>query len=109
MSRRLTKDERSTIRGMFGGRCAYCGDELGTHWHADHVKPVIRGIWSAAGTIEHPENDRLSNLMPACPRCNISKGRMTLEQWRGWIVGHVRSLNEHHPIYRVVKAFGLVI
>lgn len=25
-----------------GGRCAYCGCELGEKWHADHVKPVIR-------------------------------------------------------------------
>ena len=26
---RLTKAEREQVRAMFGGRCAYCGCELG--------------------------------------------------------------------------------
>ncbi len=38
----LTKKQRAELRMKFGGRCAYCGCELGEKWHADHVKPVIR-------------------------------------------------------------------
>ena len=38
----LTKKQRAELRMKFGGRCAYCGCELGDKWHADHVQPVIR-------------------------------------------------------------------
>ena len=33
---------------------------------------------------------------------------MSLEVWREWLAGHLRSLNDHHSIYRLCKAFGLV-
>lgn len=104
---RLSKMQRAGVYAMFGGRCAYCGSMLGDRWHADHVEPVLRQGWMGKPALA-PENHRLGNFMPACAPCNISKGRMTLDVWRGWILGHVRSLNQHHSIYRIVKAFGLV-
>lgn len=103
----MRKAEREALLGMFGGRCAYCGCELGSRWHADHVEPVIRRAWVGLPP-ERPENDRIANMFPACAPCNISKGSMRLEDWRGWLAGHVKSLNAHHSIYRLVKAFGLV-
>lgn len=33
---------------------------------------------------------------------------MSLEDWRRWLAGHVNSLNQYHPIYRLAKAYGLV-
>ncbi|MNJ62231.1 hypothetical protein D3C77_580640 [compost metagenome] len=62
----------------------------------------------AERTAEQPQNHQLANMMPACAPCNISKGRQTLEGWRGWIAGHVNSLNAYHPIYRLAKVYGLV-
>jgi 5-methylcytosine-specific restriction endonuclease McrA len=105
---RLSKSEREAVRLMFDGRCAYCGEELGARWHVDHVEPVIRGDWLGKPP-ERPDRHRADNFMPACARCNISKGSLKLEFWRGWIKGHVTSLNRHHSIYRVVKSFGLVV
>lgn len=104
---RLTKSERDHVRGMFWGRCAYCGEELPSRWHADHLEPVVRGAWIGKPP-ERPDNHRLENMMPSCARCNISKGSMSLEFWRGWIAKHVESLNQYHSIYRVAKSFGLV-
>lgn len=104
---RLTKTQREQVRMMFGGRCAYCGGYLPERWHADHVEPVIRMDWLGLPA-ERPENDRMDNLMPACAPCNISKGSMSLEVWRGWLAGHVTSLNAHNTTYRLAKAFGLV-
>lgn len=107
VGKRLSKSQRASLREMFGGRCAYCGGMLGERWHADHVEPVLRQDWIGKPAAA-PENHRLDNFMPACAPCNISKGRMTIEVWRAWLLGHVNSLNQHHSIYRMVKAFGLV-
>lgn len=115
---RLKKAEREQVRLKYGGHCAYCGKDLGERWHADHLEPVTRELISKRtpnGTWRHvsgkplkPENDHLGNMMPACAPCNISKGGQTLEGWRSWLAGHVNSLNAHHPIYRMCKAYGLI-
>jgi len=115
---RLTKAQREQVRQMFEGRCAYCGEALSDRWHADHVEPVVRELLTkrtAHGTYKlvsgdpiYPERDTLENFMPACPPCNISKHSMTLEVWRGWLAGHVNSLNAYHPIYRLAKRYGLI-
>lgn len=115
MSMKLTKAQRTTLHGMFGGRCAYCGEVLGARWHADHFEAVQRtlsvvaGKLVAAGEMDRPENDRIDNFRPSCAPCNISKATLSIEEWRGWLAGHVRSLNAHHSIYRLVKAHGLVV
>jgi hypothetical protein len=121
MAMRLTKAERERVRAMYGGRCAYCGCDLPQRWHADHVEPVVRNDWlpppqyahmvgmATPSPMQRPENDRIGNMRPACPQCNISKGSMSLETWRKWLAGHLRSLNQHHSIYRLCKAFGLLV
>lgn len=106
---RLKKGERELVRQRFGGLCAYCGRPLPERWHADHFEPVHRNsFWNNRGPA-HPENHRLDNMMPACPQCNISKGPMTLEDWRLWLSGHVASLNNYNTPYRLAKCFGLVV
>jgi hypothetical protein len=106
--RRLTKVERETVRAMFDGHCAYCGLELGARWHADHIEPVLRNSFFNNRGPARPQNHRLENMFPACATCNISKGQMTLEVWRGWLSGHVASLNKYNTPYRLAKAYGLI-
>lgn len=53
-------------RGLAG--CSYCSD--GEFEHIDHVVPLTRGGSHA-----------LANLVPACTRCNTSKGAKLLEEW----------------------------
>lgn len=103
---RLKKHEREQVKIKYGGHCAYCGVLLGEKWHADHLVPVIR--LDDDRIAESIENHNIENMMPSCAPCNISKGRQTLEGWRDWIAGHVISLNRHHPIYRLAKAYGLI-
>lgn len=52
----------------FGNKCAYCGAE-GELWQ-EHVIPVVRGG-------EYIK----SNIIPACPQCNLSKHDRELEVW----------------------------
>lgn len=112
---RLTKKQRAALHGKFGGLCAYCGHPLGERWHADHFEPVqrmlavVNGKLSSSSEMERPERDTIDNMMPACAPCNISKHTQSLEGWRLWLAGHVKSLNAYHSIYRLAKAYGLVV
>lgn len=104
---RLTKAQRRDLFAKFGGKCAYCGCPLGERWHADHIESVGRMDWLGREPMR-PERHTVENHNPSCAPCNISKGPMPLEAWRDWLAGHVNSLNRHHSIYRLCKAFGLV-
>ena len=89
VSMALSKQQRAKLREKFGGRCAYCGSELGDKWHADHIENVERelkhipgvGIRSTSKMLR-PERDTLANMNPACPPWNIDKHSFTLEEWR---------------------------
>ena len=45
-----------------GGRCFYCGVEVGEKYHVDHFMPLVLGGSNS------PEN-----LVIACPACNMAK------------------------------------
>lgn len=70
---RLPMAEWSQLRAFIfqrdGLACNYCGTVRPDN-HIDHVEPVARG-----GS-NHP-----SNLVVACPRCNMSKGAKSLKEW----------------------------
>lgn len=59
---------------FFGGECAYCGRTMnkGERLTRDHLVPVAEG-----GTTSQ------SNIVPACSRCNSSKGK---REWRDWFM-----------------------
>lgn len=108
--KRFTKAEREEIRKMFDGRCAYCGESLGSRWHADHKEPVMRGVGSYRTGLPaaRMENHRIDNMMPACMPCNISKATFSIDRWRLIIAGHVAALNRNQPTYRLAKKYGLI-
>lgn len=58
--------------------CAYCGDTY-TEW--DHFHPLIRNK-RPTGYISE-----IHNLVPACGKCNQSKGN---KDWHEWIEGDAR-------------------
>ena len=53
-----------------GGRCWYCQCDLNGEYHADHRIPLSRG----------GSNDA-SNIVVACPFCNLSKGDKLPHEW----------------------------
>src|ERR1700745_1082222 len=107
---KLSKSEREQVRLKFGGLCAYCGHPLPARWHVDHFHAVVRCAYGKhKGVMERPEHDTINNMMPSCPMCNISKHRLSLDEWRKWLTGHLQSLNKNHSIYRLMKAYGLVV
>ena len=113
---KLTKSQRAALCQKFSGRCAYCGQELGHRWHADHFEPVQRqSAWDskkkklvATGECRAAEHDNLENLMPACPACNIDKSVLSLEEWREKLQRSTDVLARNSPTYRHALRFGLV-
>lgn len=112
----LSKKQRAVLREKFGGRCAYCGCELGDKWHADHVEPIVRNDWfKRAGFTkelhrppDHPERDTLANMNPACPPCNIDKHSLTLEGWRELMQRSNEVLMRDVSTFRRAVRYGLV-
>ena len=58
----FTAEQLADRLSMFSG-CWMCGCDRDETFHVDHVKPLSKGGWHC-----------LSNLRPACPTCNLSKG-----------------------------------
>ena len=112
----LNKAQREELRLMFGGFCAYCGQELTKTWQADHFEPLKRiGRWvkipntdatpiekrtpwgynvefKQTGFCLNPHNDERENLVPACRKCNILKSSQTVEQFREMFAYFARSI-----------------
>lgn len=59
-------------------RCAYCGDKS-TEW--DHLRPLVLNR-RPTGFISE-----IANLVPACGKCNQSKGN---KPWRSWMLSSAR-------------------
>lgn len=115
MAMRLTKAQRAALREKFGGRCAYCGCELGERWHADHIESVQRKMeyvrgkgFVSNGELYRPEHDHVGNLAPSCAPCNIDKHAMSLEDWRNKLVRTLEVLHRNYPTYRHAIRFGLL-
>lgn len=72
-------EEALRILGMEGEVvCAYCGD-TSTEW--DHLRPLV--------VRQQPTGfiSEIHNLVPACGKCNQSKGN---KHWREWMFGSAR-------------------
>lgn len=67
-------------------RCSYCGDKS-TEW--DHLRPLVLNR-RPTGYISE-----IANLVPACPKCNQSKGN---KHWLKWIMSNA----PHAPARRAV-------
>ena len=68
----MTNKRRKNVFVKYGGRCYYCGDVLEYEdFHMDHIIPKAKG---GRGIIE--------NLVPSCCLCNLSKGELTVSEFR---------------------------
>lgn len=103
---KLSQQQRADLKQKFGGNCAYCGSELGSKWHADHLVAIRR---NGDGTSLNPAMDTLENLMPACTACNHNKRSLSLENWRD-LLAHYRDVQVVRDCSQIrhLMRFGLV-
>jgi len=114
---KLTKAQRATLREMFDGRCAYCGEPLAERgWHADHVERVERklkrlpsGVVVTTSEVHRPERDTIENLMPSCAPCNIDKHFYSIEEWRALLQARCGVLHYSQSTYRSMLRFGQIV
>lgn len=116
ISMKLTKSQRVELKNKFGGHCAYCGDQLGDKWHADHIEAVKReiehvggGVLRTTNEMLRPQNDTIENLNPACIPCNQNKSSMSLKSWRS-LLTHYRDVQllRDSTHARHLHRFGLI-
>lgn len=69
--------------------CAYCGDRA-TEW--DHLRPLVVGK-QPTGYISE-----IHNLVPACGKCNQSKGN---RPWRTWMFGPAKLSPQTRGVARL--------
>lgn len=64
--------KRAIVFKKNNGKCFYCDDqlEIDAEWHIEHKHPKCKG----------GDND-LSNLVPACPSCNLKKHSKTAKEF----------------------------
>jgi hypothetical protein len=72
-------------------RCAYCGGKA-TEW--DHLRPLVAKL-RPTGFISE-----IANLVPACGKCNQSKGG---SDWRKWMLGSAKLSPTGRGISDVAK------
>lgn len=110
---RNTKAQRDALRQKFGGRCAYCGAKL-NKMHADHLEPCVRVTRDGYGRplaepyMLKPERNAVSNMMPACPPCNLHKGGYSLGQWRDIIQRSADIMRRANSTFKAGERFGII-
>ena len=110
-----SKGQRAALLARFNGRCGYCGEQL-ARMHADHIEPVTRIVtdpWGKplppeARRMIRPELNRVSNMMPACGPCNISKGGYRLEEWRALLARAAEIVGREKSIFRAAVRLGAI-
>lgn len=73
MRRRFSTRERIALYLAQDGKCAGCGVDLESGWHADHVMPYVAG-----GPTD------VINGQAMCPACNLKKGARLMMELRPW-------------------------
>jgi 5-methylcytosine-specific restriction endonuclease McrA len=83
----------------FDGHCAYCGEAL------EFKRMQVDHFWPQLLARHEPEldNNRFSNLMPSCAKCNNHKHGMRPETWRKQIYRQVEILRRNANLQRALR------
>jgi len=81
---RIRKNKRNLglIFGKTNGYCIYCGEKLlpFSRWHIEHMLPTARDGQNV-----------YENLWPTCSFCNLSKGKLLVDEYRTIIIERMLS------------------
>lgn len=101
--------KRLEIWNKSGGKCWYCGCELGEKgWHIDHFHPVVRGVLGDSSKMTYPELDTIDNLVPSCAPCNNFKHSMSIEGYRSMCKEQFINIPKYTTGARQLERLGLL-
>lgn len=90
--------KRQRIYNKTSGRCGYCGIGLGiSEFQVDHIYPLCRG-----------GSNLDNNLVAACPYCNKSKGKMTVVEFKIYVLDQAEKIRKSNGKFRLMEHFGVV-
>ena len=90
-------DFKRKIYDKFGGRCAYCGNEITlNNMTVDHVNPKCNG-----------GSNSYLNCFPSCQRCNSIKADGTVEEMRAKIVDSLQKLKTDRN-FQMVRKYKMI-
>ena len=93
----MNRQIRQAVYNKYGGRCAYCGNEIDIKdMQVDHVIPKRIG-----GT------DDINNLNPACRRCNHYKRASSIERFRTLLLTLHERIKGNY-ICKVAEDYGVI-
>lgn len=98
----MTQAKRIQVYNKYGGRCAYCGKEIGySDMQVDHIEPK-RKYYAC------PEKaDRIENLNPSCRRCNHYKRAHSLETYRE-LIQELHTKIQDMYLCKVAQDYGVI-
>lgn len=114
---------RTQIHGKFGGKCAYCGEEIELKaMQVDHVIPQSDLEYNyQAGQFKYIDQipeflrhlgphdlNHSDNLFPACRVCNNWKLWHSLRKFRSEIEAQLVRMQRDVAPYRMAKRYGLI-
>jgi len=122
----INKNKRIKVYEKFGGKCAYCGEDI--HYDEmciDHIiskrdfevtikyakKPVSEAFRTPDFLVHLTVDDvdHIDNLFPCCRTCNSWKKSYSIETFRRQLEEQVKKLNKYSTNYRIAKKYYQVI
>ena len=90
--------KRQIVFNKFNGHCAYCGCDITIkNFQVDHILAKYRG-----------GSDDVSNLFPACIRCNRGKETFTIDEFRTQIMKKLDTVRKISSQFRHLERFGII-
>lgn len=86
-------NKRQLVFEKTNGKCWYCGCDIDfNYFHIDHMMPK---------KMLKQDINNISNLFPCCADCNLSKGDMTLEEFRN----KIENIFDKRHFGRIIKKY----
>ena len=103
------KIDRQKVFDKYNGHCAYCGVVLPNpkRMHVDHIWPRRLSHWYPEFWYPECDENRIDNLNPSCPRCNLFKKGMRLEEFKEELQLQVTRLKKTTAFNRALD-FGQI-
>lgn len=91
----------------YSGHCAYCGSTiLLEKFQVDHF--ISKMYFYGHQSINGCRLNDISNLMPSCASCNLSKKHLDIETFRLKISSLPNLFNTYFPAFRLSVRYGLI-
>ena len=90
--------KRQRIYNKTNGRCGYCGVKLETDaFEVDHIYPLSKG-----------GSNLDVNLIASCNLCNKTKGKMTVTEFKAYILGQIDKIRASNRKFKLMEHFGII-